>query len=215
MQPIVKTVGPLATAVANSICTSQTPSAALTIDGALASGGIATLSVPARITITAAGNESAKTFAVVGTDQSGNVISETITGPSGGLTTSLLTYKTVTSITISSAAAGAVTVGNSQSGSSAAINLDPWALPQVAIQVSVTGTVNYTVQQTMDDPNDPVSPVARASMQWVDHPDVALVAATATKQGNYGYAPLYMRVVINSGSGSVRMTVSQAGVVSR
>lgn len=216
MQPIVKTVGSLAAASANSICLSQTPAGAgnLTENGALASGGVATIAVPARITITGVGNESAKTFTITGTDHSGNAISETITGPNASTVTSVLTYKTVSSVTISAAAAGAVTVGNAQSGSSPAIALDPWAFPQVAIQCSVSGTVNYTVQQTLDNPNDPVAPVSRASIQWVDHPDTNLVAATTTKQGNYGYAPLYMRVVINSGSGSVRLTVVQANVVS-
>lgn len=216
MQPIVKTVGPLAAAVANSICLSQTPAGAgaLTENGALVSGGIATLAVPARITITSAGNDSGKTFVVVGTDHSGNAITETITGPNTTTVTSVLTYKTVSSITISAAAAGAITVGNAQSGSSPAIALDPWAFPQVAIQCSVTGTVNYTVQQTLDNPNDLSSPVARASMVWVDHPDPNLVSATTTKQGNYGYAPLFMRVVINSGSGTVKLTVIQANVVS-
>lgn len=216
MQPIVKTVGPLAAASANSIALSQTPAGAgaLTINGALASGGVATIAVPARITIASVGNDSGNTFVVVGTDHAGNSITETITGPNATSVTSVLTYKTVTSVTISAAAVGAITVGNSQSGSSPSIALDPWAFPQVAIQCSVTGTVNYTVQQTLDNPNDPVNPIARTSMQWVDHPDANLVAATATKQGNYGYAPLFMRLVINSGSGSVRMTVIQANVVS-
>lgn len=216
MQPIVKTVGPLAAAVANSICLSQTPSGAgaLTENGALVSGGVAILAVPARITITAVSNESAKTFTIVGTDHSGNQITETITGPNATTATSVLTYKTVTSVSISAAAAGAITVGNAQSGASPAVALDPWAFPQVAIQCSVSGTVNYTVQQTLDNPNDPVNPVARASMVWVDHPDTNLVAATTTKQGNYGYAPLYMRVVINSGSGTVKLSVIQHNVVS-
>lgn len=216
MQPIVKTVGPLAAAVANSICLSQTPAGAgaLTENGALVSNGVATLAVPARITITSAGNDSGKTFVVVGTDHAGNSITETITGPNTTTVTSVLTYKTVSSITISAAAAGAITVGNAQSGASPAIALDPWAFPQVAIQCGVSGTVNYTVQQTLDNPNDPVNPIARASMQWVDHPDTNLVGATATRQGNYGYAPLFMRVVINSGSGTVRLSVIQANVVS-
>lgn len=216
MQPIVKTIGPLAAAVANSICLSQTPSGAgaLTLNGALVSGGVATIAVPSRITITSAGNDSVNTFAVVGTDHSGNPIAETITGPNTATVTSILTYKKITSISISGAAVGAITVGNSQSGSSPAIALDPWAFPQVAIQCSVSGTVNYTVQQTLDNPNDPVNPIARANIQWVNHPDTNLVGATATVQGNYGYAPLYMRLVINSGSGSVRLTVIQANVVS-
>jgi hypothetical protein len=216
MQPIVKTIGPLAAADADGICLSQTPLAAgaLTINGALASGGVATIASPAKITITTVADESGKTFTVTGTNYSGSVISEVITGPNNTTGTSSLTYKTVTRIVVSAATAGAITVGNAQSGSSPWIALDPWAFPQVAIQCSVSGTVDYTVQQTLDNPNDPINPVAAADMQWVDHPDVSLVGASTTQQGNYGYAPLFMRVNLNSGSGSIRMTVVQANVVS-
>jgi hypothetical protein len=216
MQPIVKIVGPLAAADADGICLSQTPLAAgaLTLDGALVTSGVAIINPPAKVTITTADDESGKTFTITGTDQSGNGISEVITGPDTTTGTSLLTYSTVTSIVVSAATADAITVGNAQSGASPWISLDPWAFPQVAIQCSVTGSVSYTVQQTLDNPNDPVSPVAAADVQWVDHPDANLVAASTTQQGNYGYAPLFMRVNINSGSGSVRMTVVQANVVS-
>lgn len=215
MQPIVKIVGPLAAASANSICLSQTPLAAgaLTLNGSLVSGGVALIAKPARITITGAADESGKTFTVVGRDQSGNSITEVITGPNTTTVTSSLTYSAVTSITVSAATAGAVTAGNSQSGASQWIALDPWAFPQIGIQCSVSGTVNYTVQQTLDNPNDPVSPVAAANVQWVNHPDTNLVTATTTQQGNYGYAPLFVRVNINSGSGYVRMTVVQYNTV--
>ena len=216
MQPIVKIVGPLAAADADGICLSQTPLAAgaLTLNGALVSGGVAVISPPAQVTITTVADESARTFTIVGTDQSGNAISETIAGPDTTTGTSVLTYSTVTSVTVDDATADAVTVGSAQSGSSPWVALDPWAFPQVAIQCGVSGTVNYTVQQTLDNPNDPVNPIARASMQWVDHPDTNLVGATTTLQGNYGYAPLFMRVVINSGSGTVRLSVIQYNVVS-
>lgn len=215
MQPIVKVIGPLAAADDNGICTSQTPLAAgaLTIDGALASGGVATITPPAKITITTVADESGKTFTVTGTDYSGKVISEVITGPNATTGTSVLTYKTVTSIVASAATAGAVIAGNSQSASSAPIALDPWAFPQTAIQCSATGTVNYTVQQTLDNPNDPSNPVALADVQWVNHPDTNLVNASTTVQSNYGYCPLYVRVNINSGNGSVRITLIQSNVV--
>lgn len=211
MKSIVKTLGALASAVANSIALSQTPSAALTLNGALVSGGVAILSAPARITITPASDESGKTFTVTGTDASGNTITETMAGTNATLFTSKLTYKTITAISISSAAAGAVTVGNSQSGS-VMIALDSWAHPQVGLQISVTGTVNYTVQSSFDNPNDPVNPVALASMQWVDSSDSAVVSATATKQSSFAYAPLWMRVVLNSGSGSLLITAVQYSV---
>jgi hypothetical protein len=48
-----------------------------------------------------------------------------------------------------------------------------------------------------------------ASVTWLDHPDAALVAASTTKQGNYAYPPLFAKVTLNSGSGSVTSTFRQ------
>jgi hypothetical protein len=215
MRPITVTVGPLAAASADAICLSQTPVAGpFTLNGALVSGGVAYLDVPRRVLFTCAADESANSFTVTGTDWSGNPISEVVPGPAVSAST-VLDYSTVTSITISGNAAGAIEAGTSSVAASRWVRLDEWALPQTAIQCVASGTVNFTVQQTLDDPNDPVSPVPRTSVTWVNHPDTALVGATGTVQGNYGYAPLYARVLLNSGTGSVRATFNQSGVVSR
>lgn len=103
-------------------------------------------------------------------------------------------------VTLSDASGGAKT--------SDPIPLDQYARPQISLQVNVTGTANFTVQQTLDDIFDPaVTPV------WVDHPDTALVGATATAQGNYAYVPKATRIVLNSGNGSVKFDVVQAGLI--
>ena len=216
MRPIFATVGPLTIASANAICLSQTPggSVALTLNGALVTGGVAILATARRVLITCAGNETGKTFTLTGTSYNGQVQSETLAGPNATTVQSVLDYKTVTSITISAAAAGALTVGTSTVESSRWLRLDNWAFPQVAIQCDVTGTVNYTVQQTLDDPNNETLPMSPAAVNWVNHPDTNLVGATATVQGNYGYAPLYARVTLNSGTGSVTMTLVQHNNVS-
>lgn len=216
MRPIFATVGPLTTASANAICLSQTPSGAgaLTLNGALVTGGVAILDTARRILITCAGNETGKTFLITGTAANGKVQTETLAGPNATTVQSLLDFKTVTSITISAAAAGALTVGTSSVASSRWLRLDNWAFPQVAIQCDVSGTVSYTVQQTLDDPNSDTLPVAPTAVNWLNHPDTALVNATTTVQGNYGYAPLFVRVLLNSGSGSVTMTLVQHNNVS-
>lgn len=216
MRPIFATVGPLAAASANAICLSQTPAAAgaLVLNGATVSGGVATLDNARRVLITCVGNESAKTFTLTGTSYNGKVQSETLTGPNATTVQSALDYKTVTSITISAAAAGAITVGTSAVASSRWLRLDNWAFPQVAIQCDVTGTVNYTVQQTLDDPNNETLFMSPAMVNWINHPDSNLVGATTTVQGNYGYAPIYARVTLNSGTGSVVLTLVQHNNVS-
>lgn len=180
--------------------------------------GTATLDMGRRVIITSGGNDTGITFALTGTDWAGNPISETITGASGAAASSVLDYLTVTSIVTSAAAASTLTVGTNGVAGSPWVRFDDYAATaQVSIQCSVSGTANYTVQQTMEDPNQitrqnptPTYRWARSAVTWVDCPDTALVAATTTKQGNYGSAPVFARVLLNSGTGTVTGTFRQA-----
>jgi len=215
MQPITVAAGPLATASANAICLSQTPAAAgaMTLNGALVVSGVAVMDNSRRVLITAAGNESAKTFTVTGIGANGNAVSEIITGPNATTAQSVLDYKTVTSITISAAAAGAITVGTSGVGGSRWVSFDAFAPSFISLQCNVTGTINYTVQTTLNDPYDPITPVAPASVVWVNSSDSAVVGATANQQSNFLFCPVYARILINSGTGSVATTFLQSSSV--
>jgi len=51
-----------------------------------------------------------------------------------------------------------------------------------------------------------------ASVTWVSSTDTNVVGATATKSTTFTATPLFIRVLLNSGSGSVTSTVVQAGV---
>ena len=219
MRPIVVTVGPLTAGSANNIALSQTPGAAgaLTLNGSTVVNGVAILDHPRRVLITTA--DTTHTFTVTGTNASGMPISEVV----GPITTSAFTtqdFLTVTSVTINGAATAAVTVGTNGVASSAWVFLDSWALPETSIQCDISGTVNYTVQSTLDDPNSPTNPVAPAAVTWVNSPDTNAVAAVAAIQTSYGgfaaYAalsPTYVRILLNSGTGTVTATVIQAGAV--
>lgn len=209
MRAITVSVGPLASAAANNIATSQTPSSALTINGSLASGGVATLDTPRRVLATTAGAESGKTLTVIGTDVNGSSITDLLALPSIGTIASVLDFKTVTSASISSAAAGAMTLGTNGVASTRWVYLDSFAPGGTAIQCTVTGTVNYTVQQSLHDPDSPTNVVAPYLVTWVNHIDPNLVAATTTQQGNYTYSPLWAKVTLNSGSGSVSVVFAQ------
>jgi len=179
--------------------------------GTIYGNAVATLDNPRRVLITAAANESAKTFTITGIGANGNTVSEVITGPNTTTAQSLLDYKTVTSITISAAAAGAITgIGTSGVGGSRWVSFDAFAPNVISLQCNVTGTINYTVQSTLNDTNDPITPVAPADVVWVNSSDTAVVNATATKQSGFTYAPVYARILINSGSGSVAATFLQS-----
>lgn len=217
MRPVQVTVGALAGASANSIAMSQTPGAAgnLTLNGALVINGVAVIAAPSQITLTFADNETGHSFVVTGYDQNNSLVTETIAGTTAGTVTSVLTYSRVTQIAISAAATGAITAGNAQSGASPWVRMDEWALPSIGVFCTVTGTVNYTVQQTQDDPNSPTNPVTADTVTWIQCPDLNLVAQTATAQAQYTYVPCWIRTVLNSGGGSVTTTITQAGNVPR
>lgn len=214
MRPITVTVGPLAAASANNIATSQTPGAAgpLTLNGSLVAKGVAVMDNPRRVLITTA--DTTHTFTISGTTPTGTLQSETVT--SGGTNVqSMLDYATVTSIVISGAATGAVTVGTSGVASSPWVRLDEWANSQTSIQCNANGTVNYTVQSTLDDPNSATNPVAPSAVQWVPSNDTNAVNATGTVQTNFQFAPVFARILLNSGNGSVVGTFAQSNVANR
>jgi hypothetical protein len=219
MQPIVVSVGPLVASSANNIALSQTPGAAgaLTPNGSTVVSGVAVLDKPRQVLITTTGDEHTKSFIITGTDWAGSPISETISGIASGTTkASVLSYATVTSITISAAAAGALTVGTNGVASSSWVRLDGWANPSVSKQCVVSGTVNYTVQYSNDDPNaiqgTPVNPNA---MNWFNDMNTEFVGATASQFDLWAFVPLWVRLVLNSGTGSVTMTLQQTGAAPR
>lgn len=214
MRPVVVAVGPLVTAAANNICTSQTPTSgtALTLNGSLVVSGVAVLDTPRRVLLTHGNEASARTLVVVGTNVSGNSISETLAIPSGGAATvaTVLDYKTVTSLTPAGGGwTAAVTVGTNGVAGSAWIRLDDYSPAPVTLMCDVTGTVDYTVQQTMNDPNSISDPVDPALVTWIASSDTAVVGATADKMSSFAYPPAFTRVLLNSGTGSVTMTVTQ------
>lgn len=105
-----------------------------------------------------------------------------------------------------------VTVTDASGGAkySSLVRFDDFAPSNISIQCTVTGTVNYTVQSSLDDPNDPFNPVAENAMTWVNSSDTGVVGATATKQSNFLFAPKFARIVLSSGSGSVVATFLQS-----
>jgi hypothetical protein len=145
----------LAAVDADGVCASQKPVAAgsLTINGALATGGVATLDVARHIAIASTGDESTKTFTVTGTDRYGSVVTETTLGPNA--TTKKLTYnfKTITAITIDAAPAGNLTVGTTDEAETQVVPVE-YLVDQYSYLGSISsgGSLTYAVQYTLDDP---------------------------------------------------------------
>jgi len=215
MRNTITTVGPLTTASANNICLTQTPTAAagFTLNGALVSGGTATLDTPRRILFTPTGNESANTFTITGTSASGTAQTEVLTGANATTFYSNLDFATVTSIALKNNAAAAITVGTNGVASSTWIRMDDYASPQVAIGTYVTGTVNYTIQGAYLDPNSPTYTIAPYNVPWINTTDTGAQTQTGNIQTTYAIAPTFIRVLLNSGTGTVAASITQYGMV--
>jgi hypothetical protein len=89
-------------------------------------------------------------------------------------------------------------------GSSPALAMNTNISPfNVGFGVVVTGSVNYTVQHTFDDP-------AVGFTTWFSHPTIA--AQTANADGNYAFPVTGIKVLVNSGAGTATMNLIQAGI---
>lgn len=98
-----------------------------------------------------------------------------------------------------------IVLSQTGAGNTAAAPLDIHGRPDISLQVVVTGTVNYTVQQTLDNPFTTASPT------WFNHPDTNLVAQAVNRQGNYAYVPAAVRLAVSSGAGTATLTIIQSG----
>jgi hypothetical protein len=96
------------------------------------------------------------------------------------------------------------TVSKTGAGSSSALVMNTNVSPfNVGFGVVATGTVNYTVQHTFDDP-------AVGFTTWFSHPTIA--SQTANADGNYAFPVTGIKVLVNSGSGTATMSLVQAGI---
>ena len=96
------------------------------------------------------------------------------------------------------------TVSKTGTGSSDALvmntNISPF---NVGFGVEVSGTVDYTVQHTFDDPGVGFT-------TWFSHPTVA--GETANADGNYAFPVTGVKLLVNSGSGTATLKLVQAGI---
>lgn len=96
------------------------------------------------------------------------------------------------------------TVSRTGAGSTSAIVINTNVTPvNIGFAVVVTGTVNYSVQFSYDDP-------ALGFTTWFD--DVSITSKTGNEDGSILFPITGMKVLVNSGTGTVTMNVVQAGI---
>jgi hypothetical protein len=77
----------------------------------------------------------------------------------------------------------------------------------LGLGATVTGTITYTVQYTFDDVF--AANYNPSSGNWVNHP--TLTAQTTSKDSNIAYPVSGVRIISTAGTGSVTLTIIEAG----
>jgi hypothetical protein len=200
----------------DGICASQSPGAgAISINGALASGGVAYIysstgspgtRMAQEVALTSGGNDSGITFTIVGTDADGYAQTETVTGANASVAVSTKYFSTVSSITQSGAVAGTLIVGvrRSDGGVTRTLRANHRAINfNIGMGLDVTGTITCTVQHTFDDIQD-----STATKTWFNH--ATLASKTADTDGNYAFQISGIRLlVVPTSTATAKLTVMQ------
>lgn len=193
---------------------------ALVFDGDLISGGTFTsadgLGRIIVIVDSDTDTQSDVTFTIVGTDAQDNAITDVVTGPGSGLTVASAKYfKTVSSVTVSAAQGGTEKVdigtrGTTLSAVSKAYPLNSRDSVAPMVSVNITGTLNFTVQQTYS--NLLTTTDASGTIIWEDVTALASKSADTTAQ--LGIGAHGMRIVINTYSTGAELQAIVTPVVS-
>lgn len=213
MRPIQKTIN-IQTADANGVVTAETPvdGVDLTIDGAYASGGVATFPFATNVTFASTSNLSTVVFTVIGTAANGTTQYEDVVGPNNNTVQTVKLFKTVTAIsvaTVTTFTTEEVDVGAADLG----IGTGAWwpldiYTPNQVTNIScniVSGSATYSVEYTNEDPFD-----TSITQLAVAHPVAALTGASTDQTAFTTTLMRAVRVNVASGtSGVLRVTVVQ------
>src|SRR3990167_1250558 len=133
-------------------------------------------------------------FTITGTDPQGNTLSEVLATDTVNAVTSVNFYKTLTSVLAPSGiGAETVDIGWTDDAVSPLLPLNWRQLDfQVSLAVNLSGTIDYTVQHTLDD----IRTVDFDDLFWLPHS--SLVTKTADADGNYVSPVTATRLLINS-----------------
>jgi len=164
--------------------------AALVLGGALASGGAVTFDQPRNITILSAGNDAAKSFTVVGTDETATAVTESITGANAGTATGTTHFATIASITAVGNPAGNVSAGTSNSVAAPIFGGRLRLLGLYAVNTGTAGTITFRETSPTGSVRMQFATVGSAtSSEYPDIPDDGILF----KDGGYvDYSPVNM-----------------------
>ena len=180
---------------------------AATIDTATAANS----AIGRRVVLAYTGTDTS--FTIVGTNAAGNTITDVAVGSSGAAQSNL-DFVTVSSLTPVGGGLTALTAGTNGVGSSPWVSFNWRGYAPMSIGVGielVSGSVNFTLQYTYDDPNN----LEGGALFPLAFNSSVIVGASATIDGvlpnSVNGACTAGRVLINSGTGELRVRFVQAG----
>lgn len=164
-----------------------------------------------KIIITPSGSVTGN-YTITGTDADGRVQSEILATDTTNAVTSAKYYLTLTSVLAPSGiGAETVDIGWVDEVSSKTIVLDTYAINPCVVQVKVTGTINYDVEDTAQAPftrpdSGAFTIASQADLAWLN--DANFTAQTASKGSELGTPGIRAaRVVVNSYSSGAELQV--------
>lgn len=207
---------------ADGICASQTQTTtgSLTLDGALIAdseyhtekrGDGKTTVGGRRIVIVSGGNDSSATFTLTGLDPDGFTLTEDVTGAMTGTATSTEYFEELTDVSSDTTAASTVTVGTADEVTSPTMPLNWRSSNAATITVNVTGTINFTVQQTFEDVlrSGKTLESSYANAVWSDISALADKTADTTSTASVGATAIRLQINSYSSGAEIQMTVTQ------
>lgn len=172
-----------------------------------------------QITIQSAGNLAGVQFTITGIGDNGYPKTATIAGPNANtVNTGTNLFSTVNSVSTNGAVATNVRVGTGSVGATQWILSDHYkSFFQTAVNVVVTGTINYSFQSTFDDPTTNAAYNIKYPIDGVTVLTVPtatpMIAATVSCLAHYDLPANYSRIYINSSdaTGALAINILEQG----
>jgi len=160
-----------------------------------------------------AADHSGKTVTLVGTDPDGHALTEVVTAPGTSATVESTGYFLTLTSAAPSATIGADTfdIGWVDEVATQTIPLDWRSDLGASLNVDVTGTINFTVQETFDDVQRPGLAVqsAYANSQWLSITALASKTADTTSTSTIGAHAIRLLVNSYTDTSEIQMNVTQ------
>lgn len=160
------------------------------------------------VTIVSAANLSAITFTLTGTDADDKTLTESLAGPNAGTVTGTKYFKTLTSVS-ASATVGVSTfgLGHGAASVSKTIPIEWRSYAAAAITADITGTINFTVQETYANVYDITGPSNAAP--WVNISALAAKTADTSSTATVGTNALRFLTNTVTNGATVDLYISQ------